>query len=118
MNAENKVIYNKPIDNKRTRVDSVDLTPNLTKTPNLNSPFNYKINEKSNDNKINPVMTSILNCPNKTKTVPFIPFKKGSPQKQINVTKILKTKKVGKIQTKHVSKKWLIKKEVKVNQKN
>ena len=68
----------------------------MSSPTNLNSPF--RINKKIiNDNtNIKAKPTSIPDCPNKTKTVPFISFKKiGSPQKKATLTKIQKKKESG-----------------------
>ena len=95
----------------------------MSSSVNLNSPF--RINKKIiNDNtNIKAKPTSIPDCPNKTKTAPFISFKKvGSPQKKATLTKIQKHKKVVQLQSKFVSKKSGIglrrKKELKVCQSN
>ena len=106
VNQEIKSTDTKYIHRKRTRIDSNEKTPDLSKSNNLNSPLNYDDNNKYKSN--NTVTTLIPLCSNYTKNITLVSFKKvGGPQKKVTLTKISKTNKIVQLQSKHVSKRSL-----------
>ena len=118
VSQEIKSTDRKYIHNKRTRINSVEMTPDLSKPKNLNSPLNYDDNDKYKSN--NTIPTLIPLCSNNTKNTTIVSFNKvGGPQKKVTLTKISKTNKIVQLQPKHVSKKSLSRKKgLKVVQAN